>query len=140
MGTRGRKPKILIAPEIAEQICDGIRAGMPKRLAVAGVLDESTFYDYINKGEADMAKGKDTVYSEFAKQVKEAEKCFLTRNLKVIEAATADTWTAAAWLLERRFPDEYGRNRIEITGSKDAEPIQVESAVKIYLPDNGRDK
>lgn len=136
---RGRKLKLEERPEIVDEICRCIEAGMSRKQAVAGLINESTFYDYINKGDKDIASGKSTVHAEFSKRVKEAEKVFLKRNLKVIEDATADTWTAAAWLLERRFPDEYGRNRLEITG-KDGEPVKTESAVKIYLPDNGRDK
>lgn len=135
----GRKPKIQIMPEIMDEICKNIEAGLPKRLAVAGLIDESTLYDYINRGDEDIAKGKTTIYSEFAKRVKESEKRFCLGKLQKIERASEETWTAAAWLLERRFPDEFGRNRLEITG-KDGEPVQTESTVKIYLPDNGRDK
>ena len=136
----GRKAKIEITPEITEEICSCISAGMTKRAAMEGLMNETTFYSYIQKGERDIANGKDSCYAEFAKEVKKAEKSFVLSNLKVIkEAAIAGTWQAAAWALERSRPDEYGRNRLEITG-KDSEPVQVESAVRIYLPDNGRDK
>lgn len=40
-------------------------------------------------------------------------------------------WTASAWLLERRFPDEYARTiRSEVTG-RDGGPVQVESAAEM---------
>lgn len=136
---RGRKPKVTITPEITKLICDGIAAGMTKKAAMEGIISEPTFYAYLNKGEEDVNKGKDSEYAKFFKQVKESERNFMEKNLRVIQEATASTWTAAAWLLERRFPDEYGRNRLEITG-KEGEPVQTENAVKIYLPDNGRDK
>jgi hypothetical protein len=38
------------------------------------------------------------------------------------EAASAGTWQAAAWKLERRYPHEYGRQVREITG-KDGEDL-----------------
>lgn len=136
---RGRKPKVTITPEITKLICDGIEAGMSKKAAMDGIIAEPTFYTYMSKGETDVNNGKDSDYAQFFKRVKSAERNFIERNLRVIQNATADTWSAAAWLLERRFPDEYGRNRLEITG-KEGEPVQTESAVKIYLPDNGRDK
>ena len=136
---RGRKPKVTITPEITKVICEGIEAGMSKKAAMDGIVAEPTFYTYMRIGEDDVNKGKDSDYAHFFKCVKEAERKFITRNLNVIQKATAESWSAAAWLLERRFPDEYGRNRLEITG-KDGEPVQTESAVKIYLPDNGRDK
>lgn len=139
MAGRGRKPKIAITPEITKEICACISAGMTKRAAMEGLLDESTFYDYINKGERDIAKGKDSVYAEFAKGVKKAEKSFVLSNLRVIkEAASAGTWQAAAWALERSRPDEYGKNRLEITGAE-GKPVEVENTVHVYLPDNGRD-
>ena len=135
--SRGRKPTL--DEDIQKEICECIEAGMTNRAAIEGLISEPTFYSYMNKGEEDASKGKDSVYAKFFKAVKKAEKGFRMSHLKNIKAASESTWQASAFLLERRFPDEYGRNRLEITG-KDGEPVQTESAVKIYLPDNGRDK
>ena len=47
------------------------------------------------------------------------------------------SWQAAAWKLERRDPERWGRRRVELTGA-DGAPLQGEGNVHIYLPDNGR--
>jgi len=49
------------------------------------------------------------------------------------------TWQAAAWKLERRNQDRWGRKRVELTGA-DGSPLEVgASNVVFYIPDNGRD-
>ena len=35
------------------------------------------------------------------------------------DAAIAGDWRAAAWLLERRFPQDYARRRVEQAGQDD---------------------
>ena len=40
--------------------------------------------------------------------------------------------SATAWLLERRWPDEFGRQRVELTGA-DAGPIRIETDVDADL-------
>lgn len=68
----------------------------------------STFYDWLNKGEAENATG---LYLEFSEAVKRGRAGLQARWLSRIEDAAADpkTWTAAAWLLERSFPQDFGR-------------------------------
>lgn len=49
------------------------------------------------------------------------------RNLSLIQAAAGDGhWQAAAWILERKYPDRFGRReRINLEGSKDGEPVTI---------------
>lgn len=135
-----RKPKI--TEEMQKRICECIAEGMTNKLAVEGLVDEATFYRYINKGAEDIENGKNTVYSNFYKSVKTAEKEFAAYHLKNIEKASEYTWQASAWALERRFPNEYGRRTatVEVSGTPNGEPIKTEGVVQIYIPDNGRDK
>jgi hypothetical protein len=58
---------------------------------------------------------------------------------KIEKAASDNNWAAAAWKLERRYPDVYGRTVQEHTG-KDGKAIEHNVAAKItvYIPDNGR--
>ena len=72
--------------------------------------------------------------------IRQSEAQAAQRWLNFIEkAAEAGEWQAAAWKLERRYPDTYGRKtRIEKTGPGGG-PEQVEHSVKVYLPHNGRD-
>jgi len=49
-------------------------------------------------------------YGDFNEQLKEAEGRRADRWLGFIEAAAPKNWSAAAWLLERCHPAEYGRH------------------------------
>lgn len=56
---------------------------------------------------------------EFSEAVKKAEATMATNALRRIErAAKEGTWQAAAWIMERRFPHEYGRTVQEHTGEQ----------------------
>lgn len=137
---RGRKPKM--TEDIQKQICDCIETGMTVKAAVADLIDESTYYRYMNLGEQDFKDEKNTVYSEFYKSEKKAEKTFLEKHLKNIERASANSWQASAWLLERKYPNEFGKSAMEmkVSGTPGGEPVKTENSVVIYIPDNGRDK
>lgn len=53
-------------------------------------------------------------YLQFMQAIKEAEGHAVTRWLEQIDAAAeAGSWQAAAWMLERRYPQEYGRRVVE---------------------------
>ena len=53
-------------------------------------------------------------YADFAAQVKEAEGRAVVGWLAKIEKAANDgSWQAAAWKLERRYPEDYGRTVAE---------------------------
>lgn len=56
---------------------------------------------------------------EFSEAVKKAEATMATTALRRIErAAKEGTWQAGAWMLERRYPHEYGRTVQEHTGEQ----------------------
>lgn len=87
--------------------------------ALAGI-HQSTYFEWV------------TNKPEFTELVKRAESEMKERALKVInQAAQNGQWQAAAWLLERREPNEYGRqDRVRIedvrgTAEKLAEKIGV---------------
>jgi transposase len=94
---RGRKPKV--TPEVTKKIINAILMGATYELAAgyAGI-GTTTFY----KEKANNA--------EFAEAIKAAEGAAAVGWLAKIEQAANDgTWQAAAWKLERRYPQEYGR-------------------------------
>jgi hypothetical protein len=51
-------------------------------------------------------------FADFADELREAEGRSVDRWLSCIEAAAPKNWLAAAWLLERRHPHEYGRHLV----------------------------
>ncbi len=57
-----------------------------------------------------LAKGRDEeegLYADFYRDVLEAERAAEVRALGVIQQAAQRDWKAAAWFLERKFPDRY---------------------------------
>lgn len=75
-----------------------------------------------------------TVHMRFARVFERAVASFSKQQLQVIEAAAQsrapNTWQAAAWLLERRDPSNWGRrDQTEITTGKDSPVIQFNQVV-----------
>ena len=63
-------------------------------------IQTSTSYDWIRKGE----QNPESVYGQFAEAVKRGRSQCGIVNLATIQAAArAGQWTAAAWMLERRY-------------------------------------
>lgn len=56
------------------------------------------------------------IYRDFVRDFEKAVATWELSLIKSIETAASDgTWTAAAWLLERRFPDRWGkRERLDV--------------------------
>jgi hypothetical protein len=101
-------------PERVQKITQAIRVGATYRAAAqyAGI-SEALFYEW---------KAKRV---EFLEAINEAEGAATVGWLAKIEAAANEgTWQAAAWKLERRYPHEYGRQAVELTG-KDGGAINV---------------
>jgi hypothetical protein len=109
----GRRSKY--TPETVDKLTQAIRLGATYKLACdyAGI-DVSTLHDWVN------------TKPEFSTAIKDAEgKGALGWLAKIEQAASDGNWQAAAWKLERRYPEMYGRQRMEITGA-DNGPIQTE--------------
>ena len=69
--------------------------------AAAAGIARSTFYEKRKEDpefEADLARSKSV---------------FKVSMLALINAAAPKTWQAAAWLLERRYPKQFGRTTVE---------------------------
>lgn len=62
----------------------------------------STYYHWRRRAHA----GEEP-YATFVRGVSQAQGEFVARNLEAIHAHTAIDWKAAAWLLERSYPEEY---------------------------------
>lgn len=134
-----------LTPEAQERICQAIRLGATyEHAAQRGGIGYSTLRDWVLRGEAELDRVADNprasiradelIYVEFSEALKEAESDGILANLAHIrKAAQGDEdnrpqWQAAAWLLERRHPNIYGRrvvdSRVELTG-KDGGPVKI---------------
>lgn len=86
-------------PEVEKRILDALRLGSTFKLACqyAGI-HVVTFYRWIDSDES------------FATKVKQVEGTAVVGWLaKIEQAATDGNWQAAAWKLERRYPEDYAR-------------------------------
>lgn len=107
------------SPERREAILNALRAGNTRRAAAAfAEVDQNTFYRWLDDDG--------TFRDDVVKAEGDAEVRFLTQ---VAKAATNGTWTAAAWWLERRHPEDYALrqridSRMELTG-RDGGPVEI---------------
>ena len=86
-------------PETKKRLVEGIRLGLTNKLAAAYAgISESTFYLWMQQ-----AREGDQEKIELSESLKKAEAQSAAHSLAVIKKAAQDgTWTAAAWMLERR--------------------------------------
>lgn len=118
---------VLEDPERRRLIIEALRAGNWQSVACefAGV-STTAYYDTLRAAEAPDAPAWMTEFTDELKRVRaEAE----VRNVQLIQQAAQlpQHWTAAAWFLERSWPDRWARNRflqVEVT-HYDARPARV---------------
>lgn len=103
-----------LTPETQARIIQALEAGnyFETACGYAGV-SATTGYNWMNKGR----ESTSGIYFEFLNAVEKASSNAEARNVALIQQAAKDTWQAAAWWLERRAPDRWGRQRQEITGA-----------------------
>jgi hypothetical protein len=120
--------KLLLTDELQKRICIYIADGnyAVTACAMAGI-SESVYYHWLQLGE----KGgyKNARYVEFLESIKRAEAEAEARNLRVIQVEVQNrNWCAAAWYLERKHANRWGKQdrlKTELTG-KGGEPVQIE--------------
>ena len=105
----GRPSKL--TPETEEKIFNSVRLGCPvlKSCEYAGI-NKDTYYEWIKRGKAE----KTGVYKEFSDKLKEIEAEATLRLLKQIQEDSS--WQSKAWILERRFKHDWGRDAPDAEG------------------------
>lgn len=85
----------------------------------------ASFNNYRKRGEAELERRKggaksgtaqwrkEQPFVEFFLATQKAEADAAVKWLAKIEQAAATHWQAAAWKLERRYPNQYGRTRVD---------------------------
>jgi transposase len=118
--------KTKLTPELQKKITGAIAAGNyhETACALAGV-STSSFYRWMQQGE----KARAGIYREFWEAVKKAEAVAEAKRVKIIADAAEENWQAAAWYLERRYPDRWGRRKHELDIGGDLE-------IKVTLPED----
>ena len=111
MGANGRPTKL--NPEVQEKICNAIKLGctVENAATIAGV-HRTSLMNWLKRG----VNAKTGRYFSFFIALKEAKAHSEAALLTQIRTAAQKEWTAAAWILERRFPERYAKkDKIDIT-------------------------
>jgi hypothetical protein len=104
----GRPTKLTL--EAQQRIVQAIKVGATYELAAQyGGVSYNTFNEWMKKGDA----AKSGKYREFHEAIKAAEGDAAIKWLAMIDKAAVETWQAAAWKLERRYPQNYGRTVVD---------------------------
>ncbi len=105
----GRPTKF--TPKVQETLTKFIELGATYEdaCACAGITYR-TFRNWMSQGQQESEPGQESgKFFKFFQAIKRAEGRLVFRLMAQIEAAATDDWKAAAWKLERRYPDRYGR-------------------------------
>jgi transposase len=128
--TAGKEPRKL-TEAVEKRLCEAIALGCSKTIAarLAGI-DRATLWRWTEQGEADLDQEKDSVYCNLCNGLKKAEAAFQAYALTVIHDAAPQNWQAAAWLLERKRPEEWGR-RDRVQTTEQMEQLKLEAGKEI---------
>ena len=114
------KPKLgrrcLLTPEMHEKIIAYIRDGNYYEVACAACgICEKTLYTWRENGEADIASGKDTKFSQFLLAISQARAEAQTMAVRCIRKGFNDDWRAGVVYLERTDSQRWGRrDRLDV--------------------------
>ena len=100
-----------LTPEVKLRIVTLIQAGNYPGVAcrAAGVA-ESTFYDWLTRGDPTKDEPANALYRAFRSDVDEARALGETVLVNIVaKEARNQTWQAAIWLLERMAPERWAR-------------------------------
>jgi len=101
-----------------EQIVAAVRAGnfIETAAAFAGI-SKQTLYNWLKEGarerdrreNGEKADHTKDLYVQFSFQIEQALAEAEMRDVEIITKAAEQQWQAAAWRLERKYPDRWGR-------------------------------
>ena len=106
-GTTMRPEKI--SAQLIEALCEDIAKGYSyDQAALNNGIAASTFFRWMLKGKKTEV---DPIYREFVELVEEASNFSEPEALQLIRSSAKidRNWKAAAWFLERRFPEKYAK-------------------------------
>jgi len=114
----GGRPRKLTRP-VQDRIVKAIRLGASYAIAAASAsITDRTMYAWMAQGR----EANSGVHFRFYQAIKKAEADAAERALGRLQiAAKNGTWQADAWLLERRYRDDYALNsRVTLAGDASA--------------------
>jgi transposase len=132
------RPPLELTPERQQAICAAVAAGNNRQTAAAAAgISERTLRRWLQDARR---RGEESPFWPFLAALKKAEAEAVVSALTFINrAARKGAWQAAAWWLERRYPEHWGRQRDEIRKlAKDLKELEQRLAGR--LPPPGRPK
>ena len=116
--------KLKLTYELVEQIVELKRDGLCDADIIAAIgVHPSTFYRWLKDGEEAKSGVKRALYDNLKKAEAQYKRGLLT-TIKSAAESRAQFWTAAAWLLERKYPMEYGKMERKAEDADNA-PVQL---------------
>ena len=118
---------VSLTDEVIKRICDELRQGGTKAAAAAASgYSLSAFMQWQAAGRKEIesiadgnpANRNKVQMVKFVEAMADAELVGEAELIRVIRRASEDHWQAAAWILERRHPEKYGR-RMDLTSKDD---------------------
>jgi transposase len=114
-----------LTPDVQKDIVQRLAVGNYIDAACLSVgISPATFYTWMDKGREAEKKpvrrrnAQERLHLEFLEAVENAQGAAEVNALTPIRLAMPEQWQAAAWILERKFPDKWGRReKIEINAA-----------------------
>lgn len=142
------KPRKIDDPDVTNKILTAIAKGAPNTIACnyAGISN-NTLLVWLKKGRAvaelpneEIEKHDDLIYYNFLCKIKEVRAAACCKWLEKIDEAANIHWQAAAWKLERLYPEYFAKKETSIIKFDDKEKVKEAKEIveKLKLSKNGR--
>ena len=96
-----------LSMELIEQLCSILRTGNYATVACRAVgIDTSTLRRWM--------KSDGALFNVLRERVERARAEGEVRNVALVSQAATTSWQAAAWLLERQYPERWGRTSVRM--------------------------
>lgn len=141
-----KRGQTALTSTVADRIVEATRKGLPRRdVAGIGGIHRRTLTKWLSEGAPDDdGTYPDTAKGKLAQRVDQAEAEWAQQQVETIEkhakSGSPSGWQAAAWLLERRRPEDWARqssSKLEVTGANGG-PVELADAKARLL--NGIDR
>jgi len=128
----GRPTKL--TKELTEEVAKYLRAGnyIETTAALVGINRDS-IYEWLKRGAAEQERlmknprarlrKREEIFVEFSDTVKKAQAQSEAMLVGLVGKAAEKNWPAAAWRLERKFPDKWGRTERNVAAAQD-DPVK----------------
>lgn len=131
---RPGRPEKVPTPAIVDKICQYMAAANNfETAAAASGISRSTAFRWQARGREEIARlnrpgtrprSTEEKYVDFVEKTEQARATADAALVVIVRAAAPKTWQAAAWLLERRDPQRWGRVTREL-----AKPVEQAAAI-----------